>query len=122
FKQPNFSTNITFREVINRIAEIGGSIAYISRTGGLVIKTKTSTGHSIARKRYRKLSKEKQFGEINVVVLGRDGVDDDIVYPSTLPSNVVEWKIFDNPFVDLYREEMIETVASYIIGQSIIPF
>lgn len=122
FKQPNFSTNITFREVINRIAEIGGSIAYISRTGGLVIKTKTSTGHSIARKRYGKLSKEKQFGEINVVVLGRDGVDDDIVYPSTLPSNVVEWKIFDNPFVDLYREEMIETVASYVIGQSIIPF
>lgn len=122
FKQPNFSANITFREVINRIAEIGGSIAYISRTGGLVIKTKTSTGHSIARKRYGKLSKEKQFGEINVVVLGRDGVDDDIVYPSTLPSNVVEWKIFDNPFVDLYREEMIETVASYVIGQSIIPF
>ena len=122
FKQPNFSSNTTYREVINRIAQIGGSIAYISRTGDLVIKNQTSTGHSIARKRYSKLSKEKQFGLINVVVLGKDGMNDDIVYPSTLPSNVVEWKILDNPFVDLYREEMIETVASYIIGQSIIPF
>lgn len=122
FKQPNFSSNTTYREVISRIAEIGGNIAYISRTGGLAIKSQTSTDHSIARKRYSKLSKEKQFGLINVVVLGKDGINDDIVYPSTLPSNVVEWKILDNPFVDLYREEMIETVASYIIGQSIIPF
>ena len=122
FKQPNFSTNITYREVISRLAEIGGSIAYISRTGGLVIKSQTSTGHSVARKRYSKLTREKQFGQITVVVLGKEGMDDDIVYPSTLPSNVVEWKILDNPFVDLYREEMIETVASYVIGQSIIPF
>lgn len=122
FKQPNFSSNTTYREVISKIAEIGGNIAYISRTGGLVIKSQTSTGHSIARKRYSKLSKEKQFGLINVVVLGKEGMNDDIIYPSTLPSNAVEWKILDNPFVDLYREEMIETVASYIIGQSIIPF
>ena len=122
FKQPNFPSNITYREVISRLAEIGGSIAYISRTGGLVIKSQTSTGHSVARKRYSKLTREKQFGQITVLVLGKDGVDDDIVYPSTLPSNVVEWKILDNPFVDLYREEMIEMVASYIIGQSIVPF
>ena len=122
FKQPNFPSNITYREVISRLAEIGGSIAYISRTGGLVIKSQTSTGHSIARKRYSKLTREKQFGQITVVVLGKDGMDDDIVYPATLPDNVIEWKILDNPFVDLYREEMIETVASYIIGQSIIPF
>lgn len=86
------------------------------------IKGKNTTGHSVTRSRYGKLSKEKQFGLINVVVLGKDGVDDDIVYPTALPNNVVEWKILDNPFVDLYREEMIETVASYIIGQSIIPF
>lgn len=122
FKQPNFPTNITYREVISRLAEIGGSIAYISRTGGLAIRSQSVTNHSISRSRYGKLSKEKQFGVINVVVLGKDGIDDDVVYPNILPNTVVEWKILDNPFVDLYREEMIETVASYIIGQSIIPF
>lgn len=122
FKQPNFTSNTTYREVISRLAEIGGSIAYISRTGGLTIKSQTSTGHSIARKRYSKLTKEKQFGSINVVVLGKKDINDDIVYPQTLPENKIEWKILDNPFVDLYREEMIETVASYIIGQSMTPF
>ena len=122
FKQPNFSSNTTYREVISRLAEIGGSIAFISRNDGLVIKSQNATGHSVARSRYVKLGKEKQFGLINVVVLGKEGINDDIVYPNPAPETKVEWQILDNPFVDLYREEMIETVASYIIGQSIIPF
>lgn len=122
FKQPNFPEGITYKEVVMRYAEIGGSIAMITRLGKLYIKTQTSTGHTVNRNRYVSLSKEKMFGFINVVVLGKDGMNDDIVYPNTLPENKVEWKILDNPFVDLYREEMIDTVASYIIGQSIIPF
>lgn len=122
FNQPNFSENITYREVISRLAEIGGSIAFISRTGGLVIKSQNSTGHVIQRKRYGKPSKEKRFGIINTVVLGRDGMNNDIVYPTTINEERIEWKILDNPFVDLYREEMIEEVSKYIIGSSIIPF
>lgn len=122
FKQPNFPEGITYKEVVMRYAEIGGAIAMITRLGKLYIKTQTSTGHTVNRNRYVSLSKEKMFGLINVVVLGKDGMNDDIVYPNTLPENKVEWKILDNPFVDLYREEMIDTVASYIIGQSIIPF
>lgn len=122
FKQPNFPEGITYKEVVMRYAEIGGAIAMITRLGKLYIKTQTTTGHTVNRNRYVSLSKEKIFGLINVVVLGKDGMNDDIVYPNTLPENKVEWKILDNPFVDLYREEMIDTVATYIIGQSIIPF
>ena len=122
FKQPNFPEGITYKEVVMRYAEIGGAIAMITRLGKLYIKTQIDTGHTVNRNRYVSLSKEKMFGLINVVVLGKDGMNDDIVYPNTLPENKVEWKILDNPFVDLYREEMIDTVASYIIGQSIIPF
>lgn len=122
FKQPNFPEGITYKEVVMRYAEIGGAIAMITRLGKLYIKTQIATGHTVNRNRYVSLSKEKMFGLINVVVLGKDGMNDDIVYPNTLPENKVEWEILDNPFVDLYREEMIDTVASYIIGQSIIPF
>lgn len=122
FKQPNFPEGITYKEVVMRYVEIGGAIAMITRLGKLYIKTQIATGHTVNRNRYVSLSKEKMFGLINVVVLGKDGMNDDIVYPNTLPENKVEWKILDNPFVDLYREEMIDTVASYIIGQSIIPF
>ena len=44
------------------------------------------------------------------------------MYPESITENRVEFKILDNPFVDLYREEMIEKVANYIIGMSYIPY
>ncbi len=122
FKRPNFYENITCREVISKLAEIGGSIAFISRTGGLVIKSQNMTNQHVANNRYAKLSKEKEFGKINVLVFGNSGMNNDIYYPNELPENKIEWKILDNPFVDLYKQEMISTVANYILNQSIIPF
>ena len=122
FKQPNFSQNTTYREVISRFAEIGGSIAYINRDGKLIITPQFNTNSTVSNSRYIKLSREQQFGPINVVVLGKTDINDNVYYPINKPDDSVEWKILDNPFVDLYREEMIEKVASYIIGSSIIPF
>ena len=79
FKQPNFSNMTTYREVISRIAEIGGEVALISANGGLQIKGQYATGDTIQRHRYEKLSKEKPF-VVNTIALGKDGIDDDIVY------------------------------------------
>ena len=121
FPQPNFVENITYREVISRLAEIGGSIAFIDRLGKLIIKEQKSTDCFIERKRYKTLSRENQF-LINTVVLGKDGIDDDIIYPETIETERVEWKIIDNPYIDLYRKEMIEEVSKYIVGKSIVPF
>lgn len=122
FKQPNFKEGITCREIIRRLAEIGNSIAFINREGKLEIKSRIATNELIERKRYINLSKENIVGPYNTLVLGKDGYNDDIVYPEVVEGDKIECKIFDNPFVDLYREEMIETVASYFIGTSYIPF
>lgn len=122
FKQPNFKEGITCREIIRRIAEIGNSIAFINREGKLEIKSRTATNEVIERKRYISLSKENTVGPYNTLVLGKDGYNDDIVYPETIEGDRIECKILDNPFVDLYRKEMIESVASYFIGTSYIPF
>lgn len=122
FKQPNFKEGITCREIIRRLAEIGNSIAFINREGKLEIKSRTATNELIERKRYINLSKENMVGPYNTLVLGKDGYNDDIVYPEVVEGDRIECKILDNPFVDLYREEMIETVASYFIGTSYIPF
>ena len=122
FKQPNFKEGITCREIIRRLAEIGNSIAFINREGKLEIKSRTATNELIERKRYTSLSKENIVGPYNTLVLGKDGYNDDIVYPEVVEGDRIECKILDNPFVDLYREEMIETVASYFIGTSYIPF
>lgn len=121
FKQPNFTETITNREVISRLAEIGGEIALFNCNGDLVIKSQLTTGDTIQRHRYEKLSREKEY-IVNTVVLGKDGIDDDIVYPESIETDRVEFKILDNPFVDLYREEMIETVAGFIVGMSYIPY
>lgn len=121
FKQPNFVEDITYREVVSRIAQIGGEIAFINNDGVLVIKNQTLTGDKIQRKRYKNLSKEK-LHTVNTVILGKEGMNDDIKYPETITTDRVEFKINDNPFVDLYREEMISTVAEYIIGKSYNPF
>ena len=121
FKQPNFPENTTNREVISRIAEIGGGIASFNCNGDLTIKNQYATGDTIQGRRYEKLSKENEF-VVNTVVLGKDGIDDDIIYPESIATERVEFKIFDNPFVDLYREEMIEEVAKYIVGMSYTPY
>lgn len=121
FKQPNFSETITDRGVIAAMAEIGGEITIFDSNGKLEIKSKYNTNHTIQRKKYEKLSYEKIIA-INTVVLGKEGINDDIVYPETIETERVEAKILDNPFVDLYREEMIEEVANHLIGMSYIPF
>ena len=121
FKQPNIPENATNREVISRIVEIGGEIAIFNCDGELAIKSQHITGDTIQKHRYEKLSKEKAF-VVNTVVLGKDGIDDDIVYPESIATERVEFKILDNPFVDLYREEMIEEVAKYIVGMSYVPY
>lgn len=121
FKQPNFSNMTTYREVISRIAEIGGEVALMSCEGGLQIKGQYTTGDVVQRHRYEKLSKEKPF-VVNTLVLGKKGIDDDFVYPESISTDKVEFRIEDNPFVDLYRQEMIEEVAKYVIGKSYTPF
>lgn len=121
FKQPNFAENITCREVISRFAEIAGSIAFINREGKLEIKAPTNTSSTIERSRYIKLTKENEVS-FNTLVLGKDGINDDIVYSETIATDRVEYKILDNPFVDLYREDMIEDISANIIGKSYIPF
>ena len=121
FKQPNFPEGTTNREVISRLAEIGGGIAIFNCNGDLTIKAQSTTGDTIQSRKYEKLSKENRF-VVNTVVLGKEGIDDDIVYPESVAEERVEFKIFDNPFVDLYREEMIEEVAKYVVGMSYTPY
>lgn len=116
---PNFSSATTCREVIRRMAEIGGEIAMFSRSGKLLFKKPTTTNVTISSSKYERMpSKETQFGAITRIVLGHEGYEDDIVYGTT----GVDWRIDDNPYCDLVRTEIISTIAQKIVGMSIIPF
>lgn len=121
FNEPNFPSNITRSEVISRMAEIGGAIAILNNEGLLEFKTQYATEDEITNKRYVNLTKEKTI-TINTLVLGKENANDDIVYPESIDEERIEYKINDNPYVDLIREEMIEQVSNYIIGLSYTPF
>lgn len=122
FKQPNFDETITFREVLARLGEIGGETVIFDYNGDLEFKAQHVTNDTISRRKYQRVSIEKSI-TINSVILGKDGINDDIKYPENmLDENRVNLKILDNPFVDLYREEMIADVASHLIGLTYAPF
>ena len=121
FKQPNFSGTTTYREVVSRMAELGGEVALMSCEGNLQIKGQQITGDVIQRHRYEKLSKEKIY-VVNTLALGKQGIADDVIYPESTSTDRIEFRIEDNPFVDLYRQDMIEEVAKHILGKSYTPF
>ena len=79
-QKPNFPSDITNTEVISRMAEIGGGIALITRSGKVQIKTPTATNVTISKGKRTSLTKENQFGAITTLVLGNEGYDDDVVY------------------------------------------
>ena len=117
-QQPNFPSDATNTEVISRIAEIGGEIALITRDGKVQIKGQTTTNVTLSKNKRKSLTKENTFGAITMLVLGYEGYDNDIVYGN----EGTEWRIENNPFVELIRETIIQDIAPYIIGRSIIPF
>lgn len=117
-QKPNFPSDTTNTEVISRIAELGGEIAIITRQGKVHIKGPTETGVTISKGKRTTITKEQTFGPITMLVLGNEGYDDDVIYGT----EGVEWRIEDNPFVELIRESIIETIAPFIIGKSIIPY
>ena len=121
FKQPNFSEDITNRQVIASLAEIGGAIAFINNDGCLVIKSQTDTQLSVVRSRYEKLSAEDSI-TINTIVLGKKDVDDDYYYPASVVGERVEIRIENNPYVDLVREEIASYVGQNIIGLTYTPY
>lgn len=122
FPQPNFPENITEREVVSRLSEIGGETTFFDYNGNLCIKSQTNTNVTIQRSQYEKISEEKVI-TFNTVVLGKKGIDDDIIYPLGInDSDRVEFKILDNPFVDLIRESIIAEVAQHIIGLTYMPY
>lgn len=122
FYQPNFPSNVTYREVIARLAEIGGETVIFDYNGYLEFKSQYTTGDTIGRTRFGNLSKEKTI-TINSIVLGKEGINDDIKYPVNMSDpDRVSLRIEDNPYVDLRREEMISDVASHIIGLTYVPF
>ena len=76
---PNITSNTTDRELISRFAEMCGGIAQMSRTGKVEISMPLKTNTRISKTYYSTLSsKEKKYGCISTVVLGRDSGEETV--------------------------------------------
>lgn len=120
-KQPNIPKGTAERKVISDIACIGGENAFVNYDGNLKIVSQFDTGDIIERSRFINLKKEKEI-VINSIVLGKEGYEDAIVEPKNINEDRVSFEINNNVFADLYRNEMINDIASRIIGMSYIPY
>lgn len=115
---PAVTSNVTERELISRIAELGGCIAQISRSGGLRITKPVESSITVLQGKYKSFSYENQQ-IITKVVIGQTDNEDT---SQTADSEVIGTygtfirRIDDNPYIFDRQSEVISSVATEIIG------
>lgn len=120
---PEFTEGITERELIRKIAQLGGCIAQITRNGGLKISQLEAASIPITSGKYSSLSKEQPV-YITAVTISQSGAEDVTVSDSTYVGAYGEYvyKIADNPFIKDRQKEVIDEIKSNIINRSVTPF
>jgi len=112
------SLGYTFRDVLDDLAEAVGGFIVINNNGELEIRYPINTNDTINEEYFQdnNVNIGKKYGPINVVTLSRNGVDN-LVRPSTLPQNITEIKIENNPILDqTNRELFIDGIYNQLNG------
>ncbi|MGM9881563.1 MAG: dockerin type I domain-containing protein [Bacilli bacterium] len=97
--EPYVGDNPSNRNVISQIAQAGCSFVYTDKDDIFYFKWFESTSHTIND--WIELTTEKDLSNsINVVILGRGDVEDNVKWPETLPTNPIEFRIDNNYILD----------------------
>lgn len=127
-EEPYVGSKVSNRQVISQIAQAGASFVVTDKDDKFYFKWFNDANHSISDWLELTTEKESTF-PINVVVLGRGDVEDNVYYPETLPENKVELRIDNNYILD--PQDDSETDRRYTVripiynqvnGFSFIPF
>lgn len=108
----------TFRDVLNDIGQATASLFYLD---GNEIKKATLGTTTITINddilRNQNIDFGEHYGPINVITLTRSADADGIYYPSTLPSEIHEFKITDNQLMnDNNRDEYLPELYNALNG------
>lgn len=117
--------NITERQMIAYIAELGGSIAMFTHNGKLAFKKPSDTGVTFPKTKYKSLSVENAFGPVNAVSFGHSSYEDSLLYEQdgVTDDTRVEWAINDNPLTTTTdKNNLIQAVSEHFFGRSFVPF
>lgn len=127
-EEPYVGDNPSNRQVMSLIAQAGASFVITDKNDKFYFKWFKNTTNNIID--WLELTTEKEFKTpINVVVLGRGDVEDNVYYPKTLPENKKELRIDNNYILDPQiaseedrRNDVIESIYNQVNGFSFIPF
>lgn len=127
-EEPYVGDNPSNRQVMSLIAQAGASFVITDKNDKFYFKWFKNTTNNIID--WLELTTEKESKTpINVVVLGRGDVEDNVYYPKTLPENKKELRIDNNYILDPQiaseedrRNDVIESIYNQVNGFSFIPF
>ena len=120
-------SKLTYRQILDQIAETAGSIIYFNNADQLVIApvSKTTLAETLDNHNLMTFSVEQKFGVVNSVVLSRSPQEDNIaeVDQESIDENgLTELKFVNNLIVDPDRETAITTIFTQLNDLYFYPF
>lgn len=119
-EQPYLPEKATNRDAMKMIAGSGSCFVQIGWNKKVYIRWFEDTVVNVED--WFKLSQNPETKPINVVILGRGSVEDNIKYPTVIPENPIELRIDDNQILYFNREKMIVPIYNQVNGFKFFPF
>lgn len=119
-------SQLSYRDVLNMIAEASGTIMFFNKDDELELKTISPTVlETLTTKELISLKLEPLYGELNSLVLSRSPQEDNIVEQdetSIATYGLNEFKIVNNYILDSDRETYITPIFNVLKGIKYYPF
>lgn len=110
---------ITYREILQQIAEASGTTAIIGSDNQIYLKDIVNTGEQLTYSNLKKLKLYPEFGPVNSIVLSRQPTEDNVYLKDQVNINangLTELKIVNNWIIDDNRENAIEPLFNKLKG------
>lgn len=118
-----FGYDATCANVVTAVAQSACSFARINRNDKLEIKWFNEVDFKIDLSHQKKKPLvNAQFGIINTIVLAREPQNDNVYWPEVVEGERVEFKIVNNPILDIDRYTSILAIYNRLNGFKYIPF
>lgn len=112
-EEPYIKKDATYKDVIKLIAQASSCWAIIGYDDKLYFNWFNNTLIEV-QDWFDLTTEDEPTDPVNIVVLGRGDVEDNVIYPETEPSNPKEIRIDSNDILDLNRKEMIIPIYNQV--------
>ena len=112
-EEPYIKKDATYKDIIKLIAQASSCWAIIGYDDKLYFDWFNNTLIEV-QDWFDLTTEDEPTDPVNIVVLGRGDVEDNVIYPETEPSNPKEIRIDSNDILDLNRKEMIVPIYNQV--------